>query len=244
MMDWRLSDVLASMHEDVETALSKARRALRHPGAKGDASQTVWVELFNDYLPHRYACAGVHIADSTGQFSDQIDVAIYDRQYSPFILHFKGQQIVPAESVYAIFEAKQTVNSSTLKYARDKAESVRRLKRTSLPIPSASGLLPPKKPGRILSGVLALDSDWTPPLGSSFRRALIADTKKTELDMGCVAAHGWFIRSGKQYQTHSGPHAVSRFIFELIAQLQAVATVPMIDVQAYARWLDDATASP
>jgi hypothetical protein len=237
--DWSLSEVLISMHYEVEGELARARTVLQHPSTKGDASQAVWVDLFRKYLPRRYACASVHVADSVGRFSDQIDVAIYDRQYSPFILSFKGQQIVPAESVYAVFEAKQTVNNGLIKYAKKKAASVRRLTRTSLPIPTAGGMLAAKEPKQIIAGVLALDSDWRPPLGKSFRNALDAKVDSNILDIGCIATHGWFARSGNDYKIHSGDNAVSRFIFELIAQLQTVATVPMIDVRAYARWLDE-----
>jgi hypothetical protein len=238
MMDWSLSDVLISMHYEVEGELAKARMVLKHPGTKGDASQAVWIDLFTKYLPRRYVCASVHVADSAGHFSEQIDLAIYDRQYSPFILTFKGQQIIPAESVYAVFEAKQTVNSGLIRYAKKKAASVRQLTRTSLPIPTANGILAAKEPMPVIAGVLALDSDWKPSLGAPFRKALGARVTTSSLDIGCVASHGWFTRTGREYKIHAGAHAVSRFILELIAQLQAVATVPMIDVRAYARWLD------
>jgi hypothetical protein len=36
-------------------------------------------------------------------------------QYSPFIFTFEGQKIIPAESVYAIFEAKQTLNAELVR---------------------------------------------------------------------------------------------------------------------------------
>jgi hypothetical protein len=223
---------------DKAAAAAIARAVLQHPSAKGDASQAVWVDLFSKYLPRRYVCAGVHVADSEGRFSDQIDVAVYDRQYSPFILSFRGQQIVPAESVYAVFEAKQTVSRNLIKYARTKAASVRRLRRTSLPIPSANGTLPAKLPSPIIAGVLALESDWSPALGKPLGDAIGPTGRTNSLDMGCIAAHGWFSCSGRGIQVHRGNHSVSQFIFELIVQLQAVATVSMIDVRAYARWLN------
>jgi hypothetical protein len=31
--------------------------------------------------------------------------------------------------------------------------------------------------------------------------------------------------------------AATAFLFELIARLQSIATAPMIDIQAYAKWL-------
>jgi hypothetical protein len=72
-------------------------------------------------------------------FSQQIDVVVFDRQYSPFIFHYEGQIIIPAESLYAAFEAKQSINAAQVAYAQGKVASVRRLHRTSLPIPYAEG---------------------------------------------------------------------------------------------------------
>ena len=85
---------------------------------------------------------------------------MFDRQYSPFIFSYEGQTIVPAESVYAVFEAKQSINADRIDYARKKVASVRRLHRTSLPIPHAQGTYPPKPLIPILGGVLNFESDW------------------------------------------------------------------------------------
>lgn len=51
--------------------------------AKGDASESVWRELLQAYLPKRYQAETAHVVDSKGAFSDQIDVVVFDRQYSP-----------------------------------------------------------------------------------------------------------------------------------------------------------------
>src|SRR3546814_17119907 len=72
------------------------------------------------------------VVDSRGVFSQQIAVIIHDRQYSPFVFTFKGTDVVPAESVYAVFEAKQELTADYIRYAGEKAAYVRRLHRTSL----------------------------------------------------------------------------------------------------------------
>ena len=74
--------------------------------------------FFRLICPKRYQAASGHVVDSVGTFSEQIDVVVFDRQCSPFIFNYEGQTIIPAESVYAVFEAKQTVNASQVKYAR------------------------------------------------------------------------------------------------------------------------------
>jgi hypothetical protein len=108
LAEWSLSQLLSSLHEDIQHRLSTARKSFKHPGTKGDASEAIWIDMFAQYLPERYQVASAHVVDSTGNFSDQIDAVVFDRQYSPFIFTYENQLIVPAESVYAVFEAKQT----------------------------------------------------------------------------------------------------------------------------------------
>jgi hypothetical protein len=113
MTVWSLSRLLASLHEDIQQKLAIVRSNMGHPGAKGDASEHVWIKMLDTYLPQRYKAENAFVVDSEGNFSDQIDVVIFDRQYSPFIFKYEGQTIIPAESVYAVFEAKQTADAST-----------------------------------------------------------------------------------------------------------------------------------
>ncbi|MDR4469656.1 MAG: hypothetical protein MRJ68_15410 [Nitrospira sp.] len=237
MSNWSLPKILAGLHDDIERRLAAARQLFGHPGTKGDASERVWLELLQQYLPLRYRAEKAHVVDSKGVFSDQIDVVVFDRQYSPFIFHYEGQIIIPAESVYAVFEAKQTINSGLIDYAQKKVASIRRLHRTSLPIPHAGGTYPPKTLLPILGGILTLESDWSPPLGEPLVTAL-ANNPDGRLDLGCVAAHGIFAcDTAGFFSLAPQGKAATAFLLELIARLQTGATVPMIDTRAYARWL-------
>jgi hypothetical protein len=191
------------------------------------------------YLPQRYQAASAQIVDSHGNFSDQIDVVVFDRQYSPFIFKYQGQTIVPAESVDAAFEAKQAINAAMVEYAQKKVASVRRLHRTSLPIPHAGGTYPAKPLIPILGGLLTFESDWSPPFGAPLERALEVTDDLERLEMGCVAAQGHFTfdKSAKTYVFTKEGRPATAFLFNLISTLQFSGTVPMIDIQAYARWL-------
>ena len=241
MSEWSLKRLLANLHDDIQRRLETARQSFAHPGTKGDASESVWLKLLNTYLPERYRAAKAHVVDSKGAFSDQVDVIVYDRQYSPFIFQYEEQTIIPAESVYAVFEAKQTLNAEHVRYACEKVASVRRLHRTSLPIPHAGGTYPPKPLIPICGGLLTLESDWKPALGESLLTTLGDGKGDDHLDLGCVAAHGYFRldEDNQAYETHEGGKPATAFLLRLISQLQFSGTVPMIDVQAYARWLSE-----
>jgi hypothetical protein len=232
--EWSLPVLFADFHEKIERELASARK-LGHPTDKGDASEQVWIEVLNSYLPKRYEARKGFVVDSTGTFSQQIDVIIHDRQYSPFVFSFKGTDVVPAESVYAVFEAKQDTTSDYIRYASEKAASVRRLHRTSLSAQTITGPTDPKPLHHILAGLLTLSSTWTPPLGDTLLGHLRQCVLIGVLDIGCVADAGWFNRkTDYDYDLHAVDKAATRFLFELIAQLQALGTAPVLDTRAYA----------
>ena len=239
MSEWSLSQLLASLHEDIQERLGRVRKAIGHPGSKGDASENVWLDLLDRYLPKRYQVARAHVVDSLGNFSQQIDVVVFDRQYSPFIFTYENQTIIPAESVYAVFEAKQTADASLVAYAQDKVESVRKLHRTSLPIPHAGGVYPAKPLIPILGGILTFESEWKPAMGDPLTTALNSGMGDRRLDLGCFASHGHFFHDpdAGDYSFVSGSKPATAFLFRLIARLQFSGTVPMIDIEAYAKWL-------
>jgi hypothetical protein len=239
MNEWSLPKILAGLHDDIQRRLETVRQAFAHPVAKGDASEKVWLELLQTYLPQRYQAAKAFVVDSNGVFSEQIDVVIFDRQYSPFIFQFEDQTIIPAESVYGVFEAKQAINAEQVSYARGKVASVRRLHRTSLPIPYAGGTYKPKPLISILGGILTFESDWSPAFGQPLNNALDAGGAEGRLEFGCVASHGYFRldQETNKYVMSLGGKPATAFLFNLISQLQFSGTVPMIDVLAYAQWL-------
>lgn len=244
MTEWSLPRLLAELHSDIQQKLARSRGAMGHPVAMGDATEEVWLEMLSVYLPQRYRAEKAFVVDSKGKFSEQIDVLIFDRQYTPLVFTFKGQTVVPAEGVYAAFEAKQGINADQVKYAQQKVASVRRLYRTSLPIPSAGGTLKAKKPHHILGGLLTFESAWRPALGSPLRKALQGGKTAGALDLGCVAAAGIFGRRPKgSYDLLPERKPATAFLFDLITRLQRIATAPMIDLGAYAKWLDVSTSA-
>lgn len=235
-----LDILFGELHTLIESKLQAARRAFSHPTAKGDASESAWLDLLGTYLPARYSVAKAFAVDHKGTFSQQLDVVIYDRQYSPFIFTHEGQNIIPAESIYAVFEAKQDISAQLVKYAHEKIASVRALERTSLPIPTANGEAQARPPKPILGGFLSLESTWSPPLGD----ALVTNLGGTDyaggrLDLGCIASHGIFVRDGDGHVIRPKGKPATAFLLELVAQLQTLATVPMIDIRSYAKWLED-----
>ena len=123
MSEWSLSQLLAGLHDDIEQRWRSpaSRSGIPEPRVM-PARMSGW-NCCKCIFPQRYQAANAHVVDSLGVFSDQIDVVIFDRQYSPFIFNFQGQTIIPAESVYGVFEAKQTINADQLPMRSEKSQA-------------------------------------------------------------------------------------------------------------------------
>ncbi len=195
--------------------------------------------MLDTYLPKRYQAAKAHVVDSLGNFSQQIDVVIFDRQYSPFIFTYENETIIPAESEAAVFEAKQTADASLVTYAQQKIASVRSLHRTSLPIPHAGGTYPPKPLIPILGGLLTFESGMEPCAGEILRPS--ADRRPRRGAAGhrvrSCSRPFLFDHAAGSYSFINENKPATAFLFKLISQLQFSGTVPMIDVEAYGQWL-------
>lgn len=234
----RLTDIFDGLQARLEGELRGNRVAVTHPGARGEASEDDWLRVLNAHMPRRYRADRAFVIDSDGTCSDQIDIVVYDRQYSPFLYNQANQRYIPAESVYAVLEVKQDLSREHLLYAGQKAASVRRLHRTSVAIPHAGGSFPPRALSRIAAGLLTYQSSWNPPFGEPLREALETLEPDTRLDLGCALINGVFEARyreghGVDVTVVEGPRSLVQLLLRLLKQLQAMATAPAINYEAY-----------
>ncbi len=237
-----LKELFYDLQNQMISKLSTNRKAILHPGTKGDASELNWIEWLKTYLPKRYCVDKAFIIDCENNISDQIDVVIYDQQYSPFAFNQDSAIYIPAESVYAIFEVKQELNKEYIEYAGAKAESVRNLTRTSAPIPHAGGYYPPKPHKEILAGILTLTSSWAEPLGTSFEDCIKNLPEQQRLNIGCALQSGSFFVSyldnKPSIEKSTQQEAFIFFFLKLLMELQKLGTIPAMDIECYAKALD------
>ncbi len=225
-------------HQDTLRAeLERARGVLDHPGLKGDAAEDRWRDMLSRHLPKRYRVCKGQVVDSKGGISEQIDVIIHDAHYCPLFLQEGGTCFVPAESVYAVFEAKQELDAAYVKAAGAKAASVRRLFRTTAPIVDRGERKPARALTEILAGVVALAATWTGGLGDGFQAAVAELDDEEHLDLGCALGAGAFElghEDGHGTLAIAPPEAaLVTFFLRLVHRLQAIGTIVAIDWSAY-----------
>ncbi len=234
-----LREAFATEQECLIPKLQSSNR-ITHAGDRGEVNEQHFIDFLRKYLPNRYTVEKAIVLDSEGNVSDSIDVVVFDRQYTPTLLDNDKHRYVPAEAVYAVFECKPTIDKGYLEYAADKAASVRRLKRTSVEIHHAGGVLPAKKLFDIVAGILSIDVAWANGFESdAFRGALASLTGDRAVDCGFAAEGASFDTFAEDKAFAFGPkdNALAFFAFRLLWKLQTLATVPAVDWMAYANQL-------
>ncbi len=238
-----IRDVFIAKQRHLLAALEIVPSFTDHGTTIGDDTEANWVRVLQEFLPARYGVAKGIVMDSCGARSEQIDVIIYDPQYSPLLARAaSGDLFIPAEAVYAVFEVKQEMNRPFMDYAGSKIASVRRLHRTSVAIQHAGGVYDPKEPIPILGGLLTTRNGWADPQGQAPIASILALEGERRVDLGCALQGGSFRRTGDPTQPLQHSDAETTLIYFLLSafeRLQAVGTVAAVDMAAYLTPLAD-----
>lgn len=194
-----LKELFNGLQNQMIAQLNTNREFINHPSSKGDSLENTWIDWLRKYLPNRYCVDKAIIIDCTGQLSEQIDLVIYDQQYTPFVLTQNGVHYIPAEGVYAVFEVKPDLQGSVqvkgesisyIEYAGRKIQSVRNLKRTSTNIIDRGRKYDPRPLTKIIGGILTSTNEIKKV--ETIKSHLKSLTGLKTVDMGCVATYGSF----------------------------------------------------
>ena len=239
-----LRSAFLAEQEVLAVQLRLSSRSITHDSVMGEVNERHFIQVLRKYLPKRYAVDHGIVIDSNGATSDQIDILIFDHQYTPTLLDQQDHRFIPAEAVYCLLEVKPTINKAYLAYAAEKAESVRLLERTSISIRHAGGEFPAKPLFPIISGIVAADIEWADGMsGEPFLTNLNALEGTKALDCGLALSDKCFDTFDGTLTLSPGNNSLAFFIFRLLQKIQSIGTVPAVDWTKYANVIGAADAS-
>ncbi len=227
--DNHLKALFSGKQKSMLAELGALRKGVFHAPTMGDGNESKWNNFLSEHLPSRYRVEKAFVVDSRGSFSEQIDCVIYDRQYSNLVFNQNGVRYVPAESVYAAIELKQTINKPFLEYAGKKIESVRKLHRTSVAVTQITGKAKKKKLKPIIGGLIAVESDYSPAFSAAFRRTLESLKGQKKIDLI------YSLKDGLSTDSKNNEIGLMLLLNELLSRLQIIGNPPAIDYRAYSR---------
>lgn len=78
-----------------------------HNVTTGTNREEIWVDFFKRIIPKKFKIArSVFIIDSNSNCSKEVDIAIYDEQYTPYIFNYGNIKFIPIEAVAAVVQCK------------------------------------------------------------------------------------------------------------------------------------------
>lgn len=218
-----IKKLFTALDEELRLKLSSKIDEIYHPTAKGEETELNWIGLLRTYLPERYKVDTGFVVDHKGNISEQIDIIIYDRHFTPFI--FRGENVVyiPAEGVYAVFEVKPHFDKSYYDYSIKKLESVRQLKRTSANFAHILGS-DKKMLFKIMGGILCKEMK-----SKTYYDGIKEGDDLIVLCLDC----GIKVIGEKTLETKEQEPILAFFLLKLIEKLRSLGSVPALEVDKY-----------
>ncbi|WP_281886327.1 DUF6602 domain-containing protein [Paenibacillus sp. YYML68] len=95
-------------YEKLEASIvTQLQMAAQHGVVTGTFREELWLSLFERIIPKKFSIArSVFIIDSLGNFSKEVDLAIFDEQYTPYIFNYGVMKFIPIEAVAVVVQCK------------------------------------------------------------------------------------------------------------------------------------------
>ena len=78
-----------------------------HGSTIGSAREDIWEQIFHMIIPKKFVIErSVFIIDSEGNISREVDLAILDEMYTPYIFRYGRLKFIPIEAVAVVVECK------------------------------------------------------------------------------------------------------------------------------------------
>lgn len=103
-------------------------KKLRHPGEYGALRESLVRELLSNFLPESYGISHGFIISPNGIVSNQCDIIVYYKPFTPVIRTPEHQRFFPVESVVAVVEVKSNITSGILREALTKLVKVKQMR--------------------------------------------------------------------------------------------------------------------
>jgi hypothetical protein len=97
-----------------------------HQLTAGISREKIWKSLFEQIIPKKFVIdQGIFIIDSNGEISREVDLAVFDEQYTPYIFNYGHIRFIPIEAVAVVIQCKSKSVGNSLK---DWVSSIDKLK--------------------------------------------------------------------------------------------------------------------
>ncbi|TKH43950.1 hypothetical protein C1I60_11370 [Paenibacillus terrae] len=123
----QISENYIHLEKSITSQLNMA--AERHHVTSGTFREDIWKSLFEQIIPRKFSIEqSVFLIDSHGHVSKEVDLAIFDEQYTPYIFRHGRIKYIPIEAVAVVVQCKsKNVKGKDMKVLTDWSRSITKL---------------------------------------------------------------------------------------------------------------------
>lgn len=122
-----IGNIVSSYIKNEEALVNQLYFQVSHGTTIGGFREDIWREMFEQIVPKKFVIEqSVFLMDSGGRVSNEVDLAIFDETYTPYIFRYGRLKFIPIEAVAVAIECKST--SLSPENLKNWAESVAALK--------------------------------------------------------------------------------------------------------------------
>ncbi|MDR0266844.1 DUF6602 domain-containing protein [Paenibacillus sp.] len=101
----QIKDNYVQLEQSITKQLKMA--AAKHHVTSGTFREDIWKSMFEQIIPKKFSIEqSVFIIDSEGGVSKEVDLAIFDEQYTPYIFRYGRIMYIPIEAVAVVIQCK------------------------------------------------------------------------------------------------------------------------------------------
>lgn len=104
-----IKNIILNYQKNEEALVNQLYFQNQHGTVIGSFREDIWKQMFSQIIPKKFVIEqSVFIIDSEGRVSNEVDLAIFDEMYTPYIFHYGRLKFLPIEAVAAVIECKST----------------------------------------------------------------------------------------------------------------------------------------
>lgn len=134
-----------------------------HGGIVGHYREKIWAQMFQNIIPKKFVIEqSVFIIDSYGKVSKEVDLAIFDEMYTPYVFKYYDLKFIPIEAVAVVVQCKsKNMETQNLKEWKESISNLHTSSRSLVRIQSclASGGVPTQTATRPLCILCCLNNE-------------------------------------------------------------------------------------
>lgn len=102
-----INDIINNYVNMEKSIVEQLNFNVEHGTTIGGFREEIWKKLFQSIVPKKFSIErSVFIIDSKGNVSNEVDLAIFDEQYTPYIFKYGTLKFIPIEAVAVVIECK------------------------------------------------------------------------------------------------------------------------------------------